>query len=86
MIKNNLSRFVGLTLWVCAVGLASVLSVQGQTVSGSIVGSVKDSAGGVVPNANVTVTNEATSVAHQTVTSSLGDYNVPFLPPGTIAG
>ena len=50
--------------------------------TGAILGTVTDASGAVVPNAKVTVTNTATNVSVETVTSSAGDYNVPSLNPG----
>src|SRR5579862_4137551 len=51
--------------------------------TGTILGTVTDSSGAVVPNARITVTNTATKVALQTATNSAGDYNAPALNPGT---
>ena len=45
-------------------------------------GTVTDTSGAVVPNANVTVTNQATTVSQKTVTSSAGTYSFRGLPPG----
>ena len=53
-----------------------------QQTSGDLVGSVKDSTGAVVPNAAVTVTNEATGVRLNTATTSAGDYRANNLLPG----
>lgn len=50
--------------------------------TGAILGTVTDASGAVVPNAKVTVTNTATNVSVETVSSSAGDYNVPSLNPG----
>ncbi len=54
--------------------------------TGTILGTVTDSSGAIVPNAKVTVTNTATNVAFRTVTSSAGDYYAPSLNPGHIQG
>lgn len=51
--------------------------------TGSILGTVTDSTGAVVPGAKVTVTNTGTGVPFNTVTSSAGDYLAPGLQPGT---
>ena len=51
--------------------------------TGTILGTVTDPSGAVVPNAKITVTNTATKVSFQTVTNSAGDYNAPALNPGT---
>jgi hypothetical protein len=45
-------------------------------------GTITDSSGAVVPNANVTAANEATSVSDKAVTSSAGTYSFRGLPPG----
>jgi hypothetical protein len=47
-----------------------------------ITGTVTDTTGAVIPDANVTITNEGTSVASKTVTSSAGTYSVTGLIPG----
>ena len=58
--------------------------VYGQAgATGSILGTVSDSTGAVLPNVKVTVTNTATNVAYRTVTSSAGDFDAPSLNPGT---
>lgn len=50
--------------------------------TGSIGGTVADAAGSVVPNAEVTVRNQATGEAHTTKTDASGIYLVPSLPVG----
>ncbi|HTW78537.1 MAG TPA: carboxypeptidase-like regulatory domain-containing protein [Terracidiphilus sp.] len=60
----------------------SILFAQ-SGATGTILGTVTDSTGAVVPNAKVIVTNVATGVNFQTVSSSAGDYQAPALNPGT---
>ncbi|MEO8128632.1 MAG: TonB-dependent receptor [Bryobacteraceae bacterium] len=50
---------------------------------GEITGTVMDSSSAVVPAANVTVTNTATSQVRQADTNDSGNFTVPFLPPGS---
>ena len=50
--------------------------------TGTILGTVTDSSGAIIPNAKVTVTNTETNVDFRTVTSSAGDFNAPALNPG----
>jgi hypothetical protein len=69
-------------LLVPAVLLVFPLSALAQ-FNASVQGTVTDSSGAVVPNATVTVTNQATSIGRSTRTSSNGFYNVTALPPGT---
>src|SRR6267142_3949803 len=68
-----------------AAGLLLVSSPAGlraQALSG-ITGTVTDESGGVVPDAKVTVTNTATSVASHAITSSAGQYTITDLIPGS---
>ena len=51
--------------------------------TGTILGTVTDPSGAVVPNAKINVTNTATKITFQTVTNSAGDFNAPALNPGT---
>ena len=62
--------------------LGLTLAVRAQNISGSIVGTVRDSTGAVIAAARVTVTNEETSVPFQAQTNAAGDYVAPNLPPG----
>lgn len=68
--------------------LALLLTVSGAALgqagaTGSILGTVTDSTGAVIPNVKITITNQATNVPFRTTTSSSGDYNAPSLNPGT---
>jgi hypothetical protein len=69
-------------LLLFAVLLAFPLSALAQ-FNASVQGTVTDPSGAVIPNATVTVTNQATLVGRSTQTSSNGFYNVTALPPGT---
>jgi hypothetical protein len=57
------------------------LSLGAQGLSG-ITGTVSDASGAVVPDAKVTVTNNATNVVHTAVTTSQGTYFITDLIPG----
>ena len=65
--------------------LCASISIQGQTIVGRIGGTVKDKAGAVIPNANVTVTNGATNLVRTATTDEGGFYTVTNLPVGTYA-
>ena len=54
----------------------------GQAVSGDLVGLVVDKTGAVVPNAAITVVNEATNVKASTTTNAGGEYRFSNLPIG----
>ena len=83
MARNKAANFVITILGTCFLVLILTLTCYGQTASGIVVGTVKDISGAVIPNAKVTVSNQATNVTQQTAANSLGDFEVPFLPPGT---
>ena len=50
---------------------------------GTVVGTVTDPSGGVVPNAKVTLVNEGTAASRDTVTDAQGYYVFPSLRPAT---
>src|SRR5580698_9606818 len=50
--------------------------------AGTILGTVTDVSGAVIPNAKVTITSTGTGIAHVTETTGAGDYAVPDLVPG----
>ncbi len=66
----------GLLAILAAAGVA-----HGQAV-GTILGTVTDNTGAVLPGATVQITNVATGLTQKTVSSSAGDYTVPYLTPG----
>ena len=76
----RVTRIGVLLLLLLAFG-TRLFSQAGAT--GTILGTVTDSGGALVPNAKVIVTNTATKVMSQTLSNSAGDYNVPALNPGT---
>ena len=69
-----------LALAVC-FSLPTLLSAQGA--SGRILGRIADPSGAVLAGAKVTLTNEATSIAHDTLTNESGDYSFVNVVPGT---
>lgn len=57
--------------------------ILAQAVSGTILGSVKDSSRAAIPDTSVTITNTDTGLMRTVATDSMGDYVAPSLPPGT---
>jgi len=55
---------------------------QAQTGQGTIVGTVSDATGAVIPDVSVTSTNRDTRVNRATVTNAEGIYRIPYLNPG----
>src|SRR5215471_8262834 len=66
---------------VCFITLAFVPAMA-QTTTGSIVGTVTDKTGALVPGAAITVTNTDTGSTNKAVTDSSGNYAVTPLPVG----
>ncbi|HEX4075807.1 MAG TPA: TonB-dependent receptor [Candidatus Acidoferrales bacterium] len=70
---------------ICTLGVAGTFAprrVSGQATGATLSGTVTDSAGAVVPNANVSVKNTATGIARDTASDNAGLYSVPELLPG----
>ena len=59
-------------------------TVSAQAVSGTILGTVKDASGAVVPGATVTLVNAGTGFSRTVVTDASGEYTAPSLPTGTL--
>jgi hypothetical protein len=55
----------------------------GQANTGSIVGTVHDGSGGVLPAVTITIRNEGTNASRTVVSTASGDYSAPLLPPGS---
>jgi hypothetical protein len=74
-----------LALVVMVVGSSLALGVApgfGQGFHGGLRGAIQD-AGGAVPGAAVSLTNEATNVTRTALTNGLGEYAFASLEPGT---
>ena len=74
-------RWVG---YGCMLLLMSLLPAPlwSQAV-GTIVGTVTDSSGAVIPQAKVTAIRDATQMSQATVTSGAGTFAIPHLDVGT---
>jgi hypothetical protein len=79
MMKRSTAVFV---LLACLLGLGQISSLHGQEARGVIVGVVKDISGGVIPGAEVRITNRAMGVTVSLVTNDTGLYQAPYLIPG----
>jgi len=69
-------------LWGAAVGLVAGLALYAQAPTGTILGSVTDSSGAAIPNANITVTNKGSGAERKLATNAAGLYDAPALQPG----
>jgi hypothetical protein len=68
---------------VLVSGALLVLPAWSQTLYGSIVGTVLDATGAVVPNAQVSATNVSTNQVIETTTDQSGRYQFLNVQPGT---
>ena len=74
--SRHLNRVVLATLFAIA------LQCQGQNITGTILGTVTDASGAIVPGVTVTVTSKATGQSIRVLTNQLGYYEAPQLRPG----
>jgi len=76
-MKRHLSLIALLALvFACALPAAS------QVITGTILGTVTDASGAVIPNVQVAIRNVGTNIETRVATNSSGEYVVPLLPPG----
>ena len=55
----------------------------GQRDLGTITGTISDQQGAAVPNAKITIREDATGVTYETISNDTGTYTRPALTPGT---
>src|SRR3984885_3363224 len=81
MAGSNVGKraLVGLLAFV----LSSGISAFAQSTFGSIVGTVKDQSGSVVPGATITLVNQGSSATRTAVSSASGNYEFINLDAGT---
>lgn len=77
-MKKHFLLFVSLALVAFSTALLS-----GQQTTGQINGTVFDSQGAALPNAQISVIEQSTSLTRATTSNDAGAYSLPFLPPGT---
>jgi Carboxypeptidase regulatory-like domain/TonB dependent receptor-like, beta-barrel len=68
---------------LCAVFVVVPSIALAQSYTGTITGSVKDSSGGVIPHASVTITNQQTDQQTSVTADLEGRYTSLPLPPGS---
>ena len=74
------------TPWAMLGLLALLVSpppIAAQAVSGTILGTVADTTGAVIPGANVTLVHTGTGFTRTVVTDTKGEYTAPSVPTGT---
>src|ERR1700730_9087418 len=80
MAGSNICKRVLVSLLACV--LSSGISAVAQSTFGSIVGTVKDQSGSVVPGAIVTLVNQGTSATKTATSSASGNYEFINLDAG----
>jgi hypothetical protein len=77
---RNPANLLFLLLFTFVVGIASLAA---QVTSGTVVGSVRDSSGGVIPGATVTLVSATRGTTIDTTTNENGDFTFPNAPGDT---
>ncbi len=79
------SRILSMSLSIVffLVILLAAINLPAQTFRGTILGTVTDPSGAVLPGAKVTARNTGTGLERSTETSADGSYSLPELPIGT---
>ncbi|MGH9325626.1 MAG: TonB-dependent receptor domain-containing protein, partial [Terriglobia bacterium] len=81
MLRRSI-RYVILAALMGAFLLVNSVSSRAQVTGATLLGTISDPSGAVIPNATVSVVNTATGVVRHTATNSVGLYNAPNLPAG----
>src|SRR5215831_12037666 len=60
----------------------SLVCLEAQTPSASVVGRIVDASGAVIPGVTVKIANLDTNQASSAASNGAGDYTIPYLNPG----
>src|SRR6476660_697767 len=82
MLRSPVVRFA-IALFVLVLHAFSPRFADAQAVRGTVLGTITDKTGAVLPGVTVAVTNTETGVMQNTVSDSQGRYTVTDLLPGT---
>lgn len=69
-------------IWKLAAALVLPAAMFGQSTYGTLLGTVTDASGAVVPRASVTVTETGTNLSKDSKANERGDYEIPNLLSG----
>lgn len=81
--ERSLKHWAALMLLACSLIITQASPLAAQTFRGTILGTVSDPNGAVVPDANVTAKNVATGIERSSVTDEFGNYSLSELQIGT---
>jgi len=73
---------MGLLVFASLLGMYAIPAAA-QVLYGTILGTVEDASGAVVPNAKVTIAEKATGFSRETTTDVAGNYSIPSVPIGS---
>jgi len=87
MVRPSFPRPHSRSRFGCFVALFAALlfseALNGQSTLGTVLGTVKEPSGAVVPGAVVNLTNTGTNAKHSTVTNETGAYQFVNVEVGT---
>jgi hypothetical protein len=87
LISSFLNSFgiskAAVIILLLGTSVGTVTSVSAQTFRGTILGTVTDSTGAVIPEASVAVKNIATGLERSAATDTAGNFTIPELPIGS---
>ncbi len=78
---NKLFRTALVLAFLACASSLLIVTASAQSIYGSIFGTVSDKSGAVIPNATITVTDEAKGTVVTVQSNGAGDYSVPHLIP-----
>src|SRR5690349_1021338 len=82
MEYNRLCEKTCFGLGAILIALLCAGPVFSQSTTGTILGTVKDQSGAVLPGVEINVLNLSTNQSRTAVTNERGDYSVPQVPIG----
>ena len=87
-MKIGTGRSSATAAWIVAIGFAFVAALlpqplAAQAVTGTILGTVRDSSGGALPGATVNLVNTDNGFTRNVLSDSSGEYTAPLMPTGT---
>ena len=74
---NKLFRTALVLAFLACASSLLIVTASAQSVYGSVFGTVSDKSGAVIPDATVTVTDEAKGTVVTVTSNGAGDYSVP---------
>ena len=78
----NLHRFFRICVAAFTLLISSSALLKGQSITGTILGTVRDSSSAVITGSKILITNEATNVEYTAESGATGEFVAPNLPAG----